>query len=258
VSPFVESSEIGCALRRTGLNSLAILLVPAALVVAGCGGHVTASSGASGLAAVVVQATTTHLESTGTTHFSATLPNGDPAQVAWSVSGGDPAAGPGAISRNGVYTPPAYLTQDNVTVSVRATLQAPDTESELEPTDTAKLTVSPGFLQPLTPGNVALGPGGSVTISGSITEVGGTGGIRFTLADGSTSTPRAEARRGSAGSLSAPHCTRGAVSGPNPAYTVCSVNYTAPATFPPSGSVFVVGSVANSATLSWTRVLLTN
>lgn len=207
------------------------------------------------MAALVVQATTAHVETTGGAHFSATLPNGDPAQVKWSVSGGDPAAGPGKISGSGVYTPPGYLTQDSVTVSVRATLQAPD--SVLKPTDTAQVTITPGFLQPLTPGNLALGPGSSVTISGSITEVGGTGGIHFTLADGSSSTPRVEARRSGSGSLSVPHCTRGAVNGPNPAYTVCSVIYTAPAIIPPSGSVFVVGSVTDSAKISWTRVLLT-
>ena len=243
-------------MRRTGFNTLAILLAPAVLIVVGCGGHV-AAAGANGMAAVVVQATTAHVETTATTHFAATLPSGDPAQVKWSVSGGDPAAGPGRISASGIYTPPAYLTQDSVTVKVSATLQAPDKDSVLKSTDTAQLTVTPGFLQPLTPGNVAVGLGTSVTVSGSITEVGGTGGIHFTLADGSSTTPRMEARRDGSGTLSAPRCTRGAVNGPNPAYTSCSVTYTAPAALPPSGSVFIVGSVANDSKISWTRVLLT-
>ncbi len=242
-------------MRRCWLRTLAILTAPAALVVAGCGGRV-AASGASAVAGVLVQASTTHVETNGSTRFSATLPNGDPAQVAWSVSGGDPAAGPGTISRNGVYTPPSYLTEDSATVNVTATLQSQDPESVLEPISTAHLTVTPGFLQPLTPGNLALGPGASVTISGSMTEVGGTGAIRFSLADGATSKPRGEAASGTAGRLSASHCSRGAVNGPNPAYTVCSVTYTAPAVLPPSGSIFVVGAVDGSSTLSWTRVLL--
>ena len=256
MSPFVEwEGTLGEFVSRSWLKILAILVAPTALAVAGCGGRV-AASGASAVAGVIVQAATTHVETNGITRFSATLPNGDPAQVQWSVSGGDPAAGPGTISRNGVYTPPSYLTEDSATVNVTARLQSQDPESVLEPTSTARLTVTPGFLQPLTPGNLALGPGGSIAISGSITEVGGTGRIRFSLADGSTSKPLAEAASGTAGSLSAPHCTRGAVNGPNPAYTVCSVTYTAPSSLPPSGSVFVVGSVADSSTLSWTRVLL--
>ena len=110
-------------MRRTGLNTLAILLVPAALVGAGCGGRVSAS-GANAMARVAMQAATTHIETNSTTRFSATLPNGEPAEVQWSVSGGDPTSGPGTISRTGVYAPPGYLTADTVTVNVSATLQS--------------------------------------------------------------------------------------------------------------------------------------
>jgi hypothetical protein len=114
----------------------------------------------------------------------------------------------------------------------------------------AELTVTPGFLQPLTPGNLSVGPSGTATITGSMTEVGGNGGVRFALASDTAGTPSV------AGSLSEPHCVRGSVEGSNPAYTVCSVTYTAPALMPASSSVYIVGSVASSSTLSWTRVLL--
>jgi hypothetical protein len=50
---------------------------------------------------------------------------------------------------------------------------------------------------------------------------------------------------------------RSSISGSNPAYTVCSVTYTAPAAIPASGSVFIVGAGgASGPTLSWTRIQL--
>jgi len=239
-------------LRFRPQNAIAFLLVPGLVLVAGCGGRVSAFGGLSDQT-VAVHAAATHIDTNGTTRYSATLANGEPARVEWSVSGGDPSAGPGRITADGLYIPPAYLTQDDVTISVNAILAG--TGSQVgTPAGTASLTVTPGFLQPLTPGNLSLGPGGTVTISGSMTEVGGNGGIRFTLASDVAGTPSA------AGTISTPHCVRGSVSGSNPAYTVCSVVYTAPAVIPASGSVFIVGSVASSVTssptLSWTRVLL--
>ena len=232
-------------------NTLALLLAPAAMVVAGCGGRVSASdAGATGLS---IQAAATRIDTNRTTRYTAMLADGQPANVEWSVSGGDPSAGPGSISREGVYTPPSYLTRDAVTVEVSAVL-AGRTSQLIPPTETAALTVIPGFLQPLTPGNLALGSNGTVTVSGSMTEVGGSGGIRFALASDLAGTPT------SAGSLSTPHCIRGAVEGSNPAYTVCSVTYTAPAIIAATDSVYILGSIAapgtSNPTLSWTRVLL--
>jgi hypothetical protein len=241
-------------LRFHPQNAMALLLVPGLVLVAGCGGRVSAFSGLSDNT-VAIHAAATHIDTNGTTRYSATLANGKPARVEWSVSGGDPSAGPGRITPEGLYIPPTYLTQDDVTVSVNAVLTGTGAGTgSMTPTGTASLTVTPGFLQPLTPGNLSLGAGGSVTISGSMTEVGGSGGIRFTLASDVAGTPSAS------GTISSPHCVRGSVSGSNPAYTVCSVTYTAPAVIPASGSVFIVGSVASSVTssptLSWTRVLL--
>ena len=241
-------------MRFNPLNALAVLVAPGLVLVAGCGGRVSAFGGLSEMT-VAIHAAATHIDTNGTTRYSATLANGEPAKVEWSVSGGDPSAGAGRISPEGIYTPPSYLTQDDVAISVNAVLAGSDAPTTAS---TANLTVTPGFLQPLTPGNLALGPSGNITISGSMTEVGGSGGIRFTLASDVAGTPSAS------GTLSPPHCVRGSVFGSNPAYTVCSVTYTAPATIPSSGSVFIVGAVtspvssfaASGPALSWTRVLL--
>ena len=229
-------------------STLALLAAPAVIVVAGCGGRVSASD-AVGATSVAIHAAAASIDTNKTTRYSATLANGEPAKVEWSVSGGDDRAGAGSISADGVYTPPSYLTADQVTVQVSAVL-ATSAGQLLPPSNSAELTVTPGFLQPLSPGNLSIGPGGTATISGSMTEVGGTGGIRFALASDISGTPTP------AGALSAPHCVRGSVTGANPAYTVCSVTYTAPATVASSSSVYILGSVASNPTLSWTRVLL--
>ena len=245
-------------MRLKLLNTLAVVLAPAVMVVAGCGGRVSAS-GMTQAASVSIHANAERIDTNGSTRYSATLANGEAAKVAWSVSGGDPHAGAGKISAEGVYTPPSYLTEESAMVTVNATLMD---GQEGAISDSALLKVTPGFLQPLTPGNLSLGPNGTVTISGSMTEVGGTGGIRFTLASDAAGTPVFPAS--SAGTLSEPHCVRGSVKGPNPAYTACSVTYTAPPVMSASGSIFILGAISGSGfassasnpTLSWTRILL--
>jgi len=231
---------------------LAVLPVPAVIAVAGCGGRVSATD-MSSASSLSIRAASTHIDTNRTTQLTATLADGEPAKVTWALSGGDPKAGAGSISRDGMYTPPSYLTRDAVNVEVSAVLAGSASPAETTP-GTATLTVTPGFLQPLTPGNLSVGPGGTVTISGSTTEVGGSGGIRFTLARDATGTPS------TAGNLSAVHCVRGAVEGSNPAYTVCSVTYTAPTSISASDSVYVIGSINGygsvNPTLSWTRMLL--
>ncbi|WP_263356917.1 S1 family peptidase [Acidicapsa ligni] len=241
-------------MRLNPLHASAVVLAPAILAVAGCGGHVSASgTDIAGATRVSIHAATTQVDTSRTTQYSATLSTGEPAKVEWSVTGGDPTAGAGSISANGLYTPPSYLTQDeaNVTVSAVPAKQA----SQFSLTEsTADLTVTPGFLQPLTPENLALGANGTVSISGSMTEVGGSASIHFALASDTAGTPS------DAGTLSQPHCTRSSVSSANPAYTVCTVTYAAPATIATPVLVYVVGYVGSSptksATRSWTRVLL--
>jgi hypothetical protein len=235
-------------LRLNLRSTLALLAAPAVIVVAGCGGRVSASD-AAGATSLAIHAAAASIDTNRTTRYTATLANGEPAKVEWSVSGGDDRAGAGTISADGIYTPPGYLTADKVSVQVNAVLAGASGQL-LPPSNSAELTVTPGFLQPLSPGNLSIGPGGTATISGSMTEVGGSGGIRFALASDISGTPS------TAGTLSTPHCVRGSVSGSNPAYTVCAVTYTAPATVSTSASVYILGSVASNPTLSWTRVLL--
>ena len=257
------ASSIGVDLRLKLVNTLAMLAAPTILVVAGCGGRVSASNLSGSTASLAIHAAAAHIDTNGSTRYFATLADGKPAKVEWSVSGGDPSAGPGKISASGVYTPPRYLTEDAVQVSVNAVLAGKNDDFGSS-SGTADLTVTPGFLQPLTPGNLTVGPGGSITISGSMTEVGGGAGIRFALASGSGAGPIEEVTSGAAGSLSAPSCTRGAVAGPNPAYTVCTVTYTAPAAISSAASYYVVAAVSgdglkaglSSSALSWTRILL--
>jgi hypothetical protein len=239
------------ALRWTFSHRWILLLGPAMIAVAGCGGHVSAFGPAP--ANLSVHADSTRLDTNGTTRLSATLASGEPASVLWKLTGGDPNAGAGSINPDGVYTPPAYLTQDSVAIQIQATT-SDKTPPSLSAASVA-LTVTPGFLQPLSPGNLSVGPNGSATVSGSISEVGGTGGIHFSLASDTTGTPSTE------GSVSNPVCTRGTVDGSNPAYTVCSVTYTAPASIATSSTVYLLGSVGSGSvglgkTVSWTRILL--
>lgn len=173
--------------------------------------------------------------------FSASL-SGSGADVNWSVSGGDTSSGPGTINSNGQYTPPAYLTADSVQVTITAALAAnPSTAAS------TMLTVTPGFLQPLTPENVALGAGGSVTISGYIAEAGGMAGVNYAVA----STPTGS--NGGQGSVGNTSCTRG-----SNAFTYCTVRYTAPASVTTNASTFVVATIASSSSKAATQVLLNN
>ncbi len=247
-------------MRLARLHALAFGLAPALLIVAGCGGRVSAFGGLTA-ARVSIHVASSRVDTNGSTRLTALLADGNAAKVRWSVWGGDPRAGAGRVSADGVYTPPSYLTRDAVTVQVRA--QLVDATGGTA-SDAAELTVTPGFLQPLTPGNLSVGPGGSVTISGSMTEVGGSAGIRFLLAESSNGDelgPKVGLGPGAVGSLSAPRCVRNAVTGPNPAYTVCSVTYAAPAVIGASKTIFIVGRIVGngadaSPTTSWTRVLL--
>ncbi len=165
---------------------------------------------------------------------------GSPADVQWTLTGGDAVAGAGSISANGQYAPPTYLTADRVQVQVHAALKsAPQIQAS------AVLTLIPGFLQPLSPENVALGPGNSVTISGTLAEAGGGAGIHFSLASTPTGTS------GGMGSLSAPLCQRS-----GKAFTSCTVTYTAPATVPATSITYVIANAGESLARTETAVLL--
>ena len=158
----------------------------------------------------------------------------------WSVSGGDPDAGSGTINAAGQYTPPTYLTRDRADVVVTATLKSdPNIRAE------SLLSVTPGFLQPLTPENMALAPNGSVTITGWLAESGGPSDIHFAL----SSTPSGGS--GGEGTLSVPICQK-----TRHAYTTCSVTYTAPSTVAATGITYVVATVAGTTTRTEAAILL--
>ncbi|MDR3726558.1 MAG: hypothetical protein P4K86_05910 [Terracidiphilus sp.] len=172
--------------------------------------------------------------------FSTTLPKAGASRIRWSVSGGDATSGAGQISLTGEYTPPSYLTADTVQVNVTASL---DSDSSI--VATAVLTVTPGFLQPLSPENVALGANQSANITGFLTEVGGSTEIDFAIASSVNGADRGQ------GTLSAATCKRS-----SQAFTSCTVTYTAPSSITASIPDYVVASVGNSSAKTAVEVLL--
>jgi hypothetical protein len=233
------------------LRVLALLLVPALLVVAGCNdGRVAADpsnsafSIAPGTGSIDTNCTgcnATSAQGTSQEQFAAALAGGGPAAVTWSLSGGDANSGTGSITASGQYTPPSYLTADRVQVVVTATLNAT--------TATAVLTVTPGFLQPLTPENAALGPNGQTTVTGFLAEAGGEAGISYALA--STASGSSGGPSSGQGSLGSTACQRSAA-----AFTYCTVTYSAPPSIAATGVTYVVATVGSSASKTTAQLLL--
>jgi hypothetical protein len=231
--------------RGRRLGALAMILAPALLLAAGCGGGSVATNQSSGTLSVSPGTSTIDTNCTGCNatnssgvpveQFTATL-GGGTASVTWSVSGGDANSGAGTITSAGQYTPPSYLTADQVNVVVKATLNTT--------TATAVLTITPGFLQPLTPENVALGANGTVTFKGYIAESGGSDNISYGLASTATGSS------GGQGTLAATHCSRSST-----AFTSCTVSYTAPTPISATGATFLVASIGTISKTS-SEVLL--
>ena len=235
---------------RQGNARVLALLTPVLLLLAGCGGNFVAANPsnatffiAPGVGSIDTNCTGCNAANLGAgsvEQFSATLSAGGQAPVLWSVSGGDPVSGPGVIRANGQYTPPSYLTADRAEVQVTATL-----ESDPALRATSMLIVTPGFLQPLTPENAALGANGSLTVTGILAEAGGTAAIRFALSDSPTEL------RGGQGSLGAANCQRS-----SQAYTSCTVTYTAPSAVQATGTTYVVATVGASQSRTSAVVLV--
>ena len=227
---------------------LAGTMLPALVVLAGCGGTLSSVSSSDslsispGTATIDTNCAGCNISTTSgglVEQFTATL-SGGAAGVNWTVSGGDANSGPGTITSSGQYTPPTYLTANSVSVTVTAALvSSPST------TASTTLTVTPGFLQPLTPENVALGANGAVTITGYIAEAGGTTGISYAVASSSTGSS------GGQGSVGSSSCTRS-----SNAFTYCTVTYTAPASVTATASTYVVATIGTSASKEATEVLL--
>jgi hypothetical protein len=218
-------------------------------VVAGCGGRVAANP-SNATFSISPSVTSIDTNCTGCNansakgsaveQVTATLVGGGTAAVTWSVSGGDASAGPGSISPTGQYTPPSYLTADRAEVMVTAALT-----SNPSITATAVLTVTPGFLQPLTPENAALGANGTLNITGYLAQAGGSTGIHFALSSTAAGTS------GGPGSLGLTTCQRG-----SQAFTYCTVTYTAPASVAATAATYVVATVGTSPSKTSTAVLL--
>jgi hypothetical protein len=232
------------------LKLLLAFLASGAALLAGCGaGPVTASSANSsfsitpGSAQIDTNCTgcnSLNAHASPVHRFSATLNNGGEAPVTWTVSGGDPASGPGRITEEGQYTPPNYLSSDRAQVMVTAALK-----SDPSVRATSLLTLTPGFLQPLTPENAAVGAGGSVNVTGYLAEAGGAGEIHFALSN------TASGDSGGEGALSATTCQR-----TRHAFTTCSATYTAPSAVPSTGVTYVVATLPGSSAKIETAILL--
>jgi hypothetical protein len=237
-------------LRRWPGRVLVSALLPATFVLAGCGGTLVGSSSSPSSSLSIspgtatIDANCTGCNTTTTTgglveQFSASF-SGSTAKVNWTISGGDANSGAGTINANGQYTPPTYLTANSVQVTVTAALaSSPST------TASATLTVTPGFLQPLTPENVALGANGTATITGYIAEAGGTTAINFAVAGNPTGSS------GGQGSLGTSICTRS-----SGAFTFCTVTYTAPASLTATESTYVVATIGTSTSKEAAKILL--
>src|SRR6478672_11892141 len=157
-----RSSPMRVGLRRVVLVAGALIAAPLVIALAGCGTATVTANSANAAFSILPGAAAIDTNCTGCNdtnargvpvhRFTARLTNGSAATVGWSVSGGDAVAGPGQITAAGEYTPPSYLTADSAQVVVTARLVAnPQIGSS------SRITVTPGFLQPLTPENVALG-----------------------------------------------------------------------------------------------------
>ena len=237
-------------LRRIVLAAGSMLAGPFLIAMAGCGTAAVTANSSDGAFSISPDTATldtncsgcnsTNLHGLSVHRFAATTANGSPAPVVWSVAGGDPVAGPGRIDAAGEYTPPSYLTADRAQVVVTAKLAA---DSRIAAN--ARLTVTPGFLQPLAPENVALGANGTATITAKLAMAGGSSGIHFALANTATGSG------GGQGTLGPTTCQRS-----SKAFTSCTVTYTAPATIAATAVTYVVASAPGSPARTDAQILL--
>jgi hypothetical protein len=227
-----------------GLNRLAAAAPAVLLLAAGCG----AVNGPAGVNASIlaISAARSTLDTTTTDQLSARFGSGSAANVQWAITSGQnaPSLGQGSVSAGGVYTPPALLSADSVQVQITATSRTAPAVSA-----TYALTITPGFVQVLTPETASIPPGGSVQVTGQIAEVNA-GSIHWLLATapGGGSDPG-----DSYGSISDTRCTHS-----RSTYTSCTATYTAPRALPGAKpSLFVVAQAgANPHSVASLHILL--
>lgn len=225
-------------------------LLPLALAIAGCGG--SGYSANPSAATFSISPGTGSITTSGQLQFTATLANGSPAtNVHWVIVAGqnDANFGEGSIDSSGLYLPPSALSQDAVQIKVQANLTSNTYQSA-----SAVITVTPSFIQPVTPENAALSAGATLPVTAAISEVGG-GTVQWSL----YTSPTGVASPGSGGgSLSSNECKRSSLGSANPSYTSCTVTYTAPSAVP-AQPIYILGAVqSNPATITSSRLLLNN
>jgi hypothetical protein len=236
--------------RSVAVRLLAIAAFPLLCVLAGCGGGAingasngtfTISPGNASIDTNCVGCNSRNSSGTAVQLFSATLTGGGAAAVTWTTSaGGDANSGRGTINSSGQYSPPSYLTANSVQVTVTAALV-----SNPSVTASAVVTITPGFLQPLTPENAALGANGSLTVTGYIAEAGGTTGINFGLSN------TANGSSGGQGTLGTAICAR-----TSSTFTRCSVTFTAPPSITATNNTYVVATIGTSSSKASSVILL--
>jgi hypothetical protein len=233
------------------LRAVFACAAPLVLIIAGCGGGPSSNPSNSTFS---ISPATASIDTNGQVQFTATLANGQPAtNINWAVTSGNndtTTLGNGAFTSttSGLYYPPSALSRDSVQVQVQANL----TTNAFQ-TATAVVTVTPGFIQTVTPENATLSSGATVPLSATIAELGG-GSINWSL---STAASGGSSPGSAGGALSGTSCQNsGGINSSNPYYTSCVATYTAPAAVP-SQAIYAIGTVAaNSATTSFAKLLL--
>jgi hypothetical protein len=245
ISSFYQDQENSCAAPEVAClaamiripRPVAVFLLPFALLIAGCGGFAAGSSNADFHVNPAIPNLDTNTQQT----FAATMNTGGRADVNWRTANGDIKAGAGTIAQNGLYTPPAFLTQDVVQVRLIASLKN-NPASNVAVT----LILHPGFLQPLSPENATLSLGSTIDIQGTLAEVSG-GAIHWAL----STTPTGGGEGAALGTLGPTNCQRG-----RREYTTCKVTYKAPSTLSANSSVYVVARANDSQSTTPLHILL--
>jgi hypothetical protein len=233
------------------IRALFACAAPLVLVIAGCGGGSPSSNPSN--STFSISPSTTKIDTNGQVQFTATLKDGSPAtNINWVISTGTNDStnlGQGTIDpTTGLYYPPSALSKDSVQIQVQANLT-----TNIYQTATAVVTITPGFIQSVTPENATVSTGGTVPLTAAIAELGG-GSINWSLA----TSPAGGSSPGSAGGvISGTSCKNsGGINSSNPYYTYCTATYTAPGSVP-SQAIYAIGSVAaNSASTSYSKLLL--
>lgn len=233
--------------RRMLLSLLVLgLMVLSPLGLTGCGALLGNSSHAQPVFSIHASATT--VATTDEVRLTALMADGSPAQVEWSIAGGDnrSSLGQGRIESDGLYIPPNSLSSNTITVNVRATLGTDPGKSRTLP-----VTIHPSFVEPLMPEVATLSVGSAIYARAVITEINA-GTVRWSLA----STPDfpnklSASPSNSLGKLSMSRCAY-----KSQQYTACTVLYTTPAHLPVGDAVYLVATINDTGKTATSKILL--